>query len=292
MSHLLKIKTKDGYIFKVLVELIQKYLKDACFVIDKKGISLTGVDTKTKKGTKLICVDLPRTNFTKYKCEDEPFYAGLNMVHFYRILKSIKKKDTLVMYVKKDDPLKLFIQKLQAGEDEDKAMVHSINITQVRPHRRDPPNNYGDPIIATSKEFQKLKSLNRISKTMAVTCKKGRIEFFCDKEEVYSGCVPFGDIDSDDEDGESKEVVDEDDEEDYKQNFDAENIIHLVKLGGTSNNIQIYPSVDLPLRFKMNAGPLGNVDVYIKSREAIDEEQEEESNDANIIIGSGDIILE
>jgi len=291
MSYLLKIKTKDGYTFKVLVELIQKYLKDACFVIDKKGISLTGVDTKTKNGTKLICVDLPRTNFTKYKCEEEPFYAGLNMVHFYRILKSIKKKDTLVLYVKKDDPLKLFIQKLQVGEDEDKAMIHSINITQVRPHRRDPPSNYGDPIIATSKEFQKLKSLNRISKTMTVTCKKGRIEFFCDKEEVYSGCVPFGDIDSDDEDGEGScdKKINEDDEEDYKQNFDSENIIDLVKLGGTSNNIQIYPSTDLPLRFKMNAGPLGNVDVYVKSRETIDEEQEEESN---ISVDSCDIVLE
>lgn len=285
MSYLLKIKTKDGYTFKVLVELIQKYLKDACFIIDKKGISLTGVDTKTKNGTKLICVDLPRTNFTKYKCDEDPFYAGLNMIHFYKILKSIKKKDTLVLYVKKDDPLKLYIQKLQIGEEEDKAMVHSINITQVRPHKRDPPNNYGDPIVATSKEFQKLKSLNRISKTMSVTSKKGRIEFFCDKEDVYSGYVPFGDIDSDDEGDDTKiNIEDDGDLEDYKQNFDSDNIIDLVKLGGTSNNIQIYPSPDLPLRFKMNAGPLGNVDVYIKSRETIDEEQQDEES-ANITIG-------
>ena len=205
--------------------------------------------------------------------------------------------------MKRDDPLKLFIQKLQVGEDEDKAMIHSINITQVRPHRRDPPNNYGDPIIATSKEFQKLKSLNRISKNMTVSSKKGRIEFFCDKEEVYSGCVPFGDIDSDEDSDTTtaatatssgkvdKEISEEEDEE-YKQNFDSENIIDLVKLGGTSNNIQIYPSMDLPLRFKMNAGPLGNVDVYIKSRETIDEEQEEEANVGNITIGSGDIVLE
>lgn len=288
MSKLWSVRSRDGYIFKVLVELVQKYLKDACFVIDKKGISLTGVDTKTKNGTKLICIDLPGNNFTKFKCEDEPFYAGLNMVHFYRILKSIKKKDTLILYVKKDDPLKLFIQKLQVGEDEDKAMVHSINITQVRPHRRDPPSNYGPPIIASSKEFQKLKSLNRISKIMNVTSKKGRIEFFCDKEDVYSGCVPFGDIDSDDEKGDEEDH----EEDEYKQNFDSENIIDLVKLGGTSNNIQIYASVDLPLRFKMNAGPLGNVDVYIKSRENIEEEQEEENNGSNLIIGVGDIILE
>lgn len=291
MSYLLKIKTKEGYIFKVLVELIQKYLKDGCFVIDKKGITLTGVDTKTKQGTKLICVDLPSTNFTKYKCDDKPFYAGLNMVHFYRILKSIKKKDTLVMYVKKDDPLKLFIQKIQAGEDEDKAIIHNINITQIHAQQHEPPNNYGDPIIATSKEFQKLKSLNRISKTMTVTCKKGRIEFFCDKEEVYSGCVSFGDIDSDDEDEDEKKPSKDEDDEEYKQNFDSENIIHLVKLGGTSNNIQIYPSLDLPLKFKMNAGSLGSVGIYIKSRETIDEEQEEESNLSSIVIGE-DIILE
>lgn len=292
MSYLLKIKSKEGYIFKVLVELIQKYLKDACFVINKKGISLTGVDTKTNSGTKLICVDLPCTNFTKYKCEDEPFYVGLNMVHFYRILKSIKKKDTLVLYVRKDDPLKLFIQKLQVGEDEDKAMIHSINITQVRSPHRDRPANYGNPIIANSKEFQKLKSLNKISKTMTVTSKKGRIEFYCNREEVYSGYVPFGDIDSDDEEErKDKEDDEDDDEEEYKQTFDSENIIDLVKLGGTSNNIQIYPSVNFPLRFKMNAGPLGSVDVYIKSNETIEEEQQEdEKSSSNITIG--DIVLE
>jgi hypothetical protein len=274
MSYLIKIKTKDGYAFKVLVELIQKYLKDACFVIDKKGITLTGIDSKT---TKLIYVDLPHTNFTKYKCGDQPFYFGVNMVHFYRMLKSIKKKDTLVLFVKAEDPLKLYIQKNQVGEDDGKATVHNINIvTQVRPNPIDLPCNYGDPIISTSKEFQKLKSLNRISKTMTVTCKKGRIEFFCDKEEVYSGCVPFGDVDSDDEDRD--EDMNEYPLDEYKQNFDSENIIDLVKLGGTSNNIQIYPSPDLPLRFKMNAGPLGNVDVYIKSRETIDEERDDELN--------------
>jgi hypothetical protein len=286
MSYLLKIKTKDGYTFKVLVELIQKYLKDGCFVIDKKGISLTGVDTKTKSGTKLICVDLPRTNFTKYKCEDEPFYAGLNMMHFYRILKSIKKKDTLIMYVRKDNPLKLYIKKLQVGEDEDKAMEHNINITQVRPHARDSPTNYGDPIIATAKEFQKLKSLNRISKIMSITGKRGRIRFTCDKEDVYSGSVPFGDIDSDDEE---EEEADEEEEE-YNQSFESENIIDLVKLGSTSNNIQIYTNFGLPLRFKMNAGPLGTVDIYIKSKETLEEEQEEDGGGSVDILVGGEVL--
>jgi len=278
MSYLLKIRTKDGYTFKVLVELIQKYLKDGCFVIDKKGISLTGVDTKTKQGTKLICVDLPKNNFHKYICDSEPIHVGLNMVHFYKMLKSIKKKDTLILYVKRDDPLKLFIQKLQVGEDEDKALVHSINITQMTPIRRDPPGNYGDPTVASPKEFQKLKSLNRISKIMSVTCRKKRIEFFCNKEGVYSGRVPFGDIDGDEDNEDSYTEETDIDEDEYEQEFDSENIIDLVKLGGTSNNIQVYVCKDLPLRFTMNAGPLGIVDIYIKSRETIIEDEQEEEN--------------
>ena len=284
MSKLFSLKTKDGYTFKVLVELIQKYIKDACFIVDKTGISLTGIDTKTRNGTKLICVDLPRTNFTKYKCEDETFYMGLNMIHFYKILKCIKKKDTLELYVNKNEPLRLYIQKLQVGDDEDKATIHNINITQVRPHKREPPLDYKDPIITTSKEFQKLKSLNKISNIMNVKSKGGRIEFLCDKEDVYSGCVPFGEIYSDDDENYEQE------EGEYNQNFDSQNIIDLVKLSSTSNNIQIYAScsdTDLPLRFKMNAGSLGTVDVYIKSREKIKGEQEEDADEERC--GGGNI---
>jgi DNA polymerase III sliding clamp (beta) subunit (PCNA family) len=264
----LKIRSREAYAFKVAIELCQRYLKDGCFVIDKTGIKLDGTDSKTSRGTKLINLDLPRSNFTKYKVPEPPLHVGLNMVHFYRMLKSIKKKDSLTLYILEKDPMNLFIQIHQNGEDEDKSAEKSIKITQARPCKSPLETGYGNPIIATAKEFQKMKTLSKISKTVTVTAKNGRIEFFCDKENVYTARVPFGDIDSDDEE-------DKTETEEYNQVFDAEQIIDLVKMGSMSNTIQIYATNDLPLYFHMNVGPLGTVSVYIKSREAIAEELED-----------------
>jgi proliferating cell nuclear antigen PCNA len=279
--YLLKIKTKDGHSFKVLSELIQKYVKDGCWTIDKNGMSLGGVDTKTAKGTKLICVDLPRYNFTKYACPSEPLMIGMNMVHFYKMLKSIKKKDnTLTLYILQDDPLKLYIQINQAGEDKKKGIVSHINITLVRPLIHDKPTGYGDPIIVTTKEFQKVKQLNKISKTIEVLHKGRTVDLFCDREGVYSKRVTLGDTEDDDEEEDEKEM---ENEEEYKQTFDSDQILDLVKTAGTSNTIQIYITPDLPVHFKMSVGSLGTIDLYIKSRETISEEEQddEENNNSN-----------
>lgn len=283
--YLLKIKTKDGHSFKVLSELIQKYVKDGCWTIDKQGMRLTGVDTKTQKGTKLICVDLPRYNFTKYKCPEEPLKIGMNMVHFYRMLKSIKKKDnTLTLFIEQDDPLKLYIQVNQAGEDKKKGIVGHINITLVRPLIHDQPNGYNDPIIITSKDFQKVKQLNKISKTMEISFKERTIDLFCNKEGVYSKKVTLGDTDEDDEEEEEPE---HNDDEEYKQSFESDQILDLVKTASTSNNVQIFITPDLPIHFKMNSGSLGTVDVYIKSKETIKEEQEQDEEE-NIASGTNE----
>jgi proliferating cell nuclear antigen PCNA len=278
--YLLKIKTKDGHSFKVLSELIQKCIKDGCWTIDKNGMFLTGVDTKTSKGTKMISVDLSKYNFTKYKCSEEQLMIGMNMVHFYRMLKSIKKKDnTLTLFIEENDPLKLYIQINQIGEDKRKGIIGHINITLVRPQIHDKPVGYNDPIIVTSKEFQKVKQLTKISKSMELSFKGRTVDLFCNREGVYSKRVTLGDTEYEDDEDDVLEN-DESEREEYKQTFDSDQILDLVKTASTSNTIQIYITPDLPLQFKMNVGSLGVVHVYIKSRESIFEEQEEDEEDS------------
>jgi proliferating cell nuclear antigen PCNA len=276
--YLLKIKTKDGHSFKVLAELIQKYVKDGCWNIDKNGMSLTGIDTKTTKGTKMIRINLPKTNFSKYKCPDEPLKIGMNMVHFYRMLKSIKKKDnTLTLFIEEQDPLKLYIQIHQSGEDKKKGIIGHININIMRLIIHDEPVGYYDPIIVTSKEFQKIKQLNKISKTMELSFNGKSIELFCNREGVYSKRVSLGDRDDDDDDDDERSQEDEE----YKQTFESDQLLDLVKIAGTSNNVQIFATPELPLHVKLNAGSIGTVDVYIKSKETIQEEEEE-----TIVVGN------
>jgi proliferating cell nuclear antigen PCNA len=292
--YLLKIKTKDGHSFKVLSELIQKCIKDGCWTIDKNGMFLTGVDTKTSKGTKMISVDLSKYNFTKYKCSEEQLMIGMNMVHFYRMLKSIKKKDnTLTLFIEENDPLKLYIQINQMGEDKRKGIIGHINITLVRPQIHDKPIGYNDPIIVTSKEFQKVKQLTKISKSMELSFKGKTVDLFCNREGVYSKRVTLGDTEHDEDEDEDEEEEEEFEREEYKQTFDSDQILDLVKTASTSNTIQIYITPDLPLQFKMNVGSLGVVHVYIKSRESIFEEQEEDEEDTltNGIVSNTDNAL-
>ncbi len=266
---LLIIRTREGYTFKVLAELLQNCIKDGCFIVSKKGIELTGMDTKTKNGTKLVCLEMPRKNFIKYQCPDTPLQIGLNLGHFYKMLKSIKKKDTLTLFIDESNPLNLGIEIHQNGDNN--STKSYVRITQVHPVQYDPLEGYEDPIITTSKEFAKIKQLNKISKTLLVTAGKQWIEFFCDKEEVYARNVRFGE---DEENIEEPDDADETDE--YKQTFETEQIIQLVKVAGLSNTIQIYPTSELPLKFTLNIGSLGTISIYIKSKETIEDEQEEE----------------
>ena len=185
------------------------------------------------------------------------------------MLKSIKKKDTLTLFIDEDNPLNLGIEIHQSGDNN--STKSYVRITQVHPVQYDPLEGYEDPIITTSKEFAKLKQLNKISKTLIVTARKQWIEFFCDKEEVYERKVQFG------EDEDSPNDEREDDIDNYKQSFPTEDIIQLVKVGGLSNTVQIYATNDLPLKFTLNIGSLGTLSIYIKSKESIEDEQDDET---------------
>ena len=256
--YLFKLQTKEGYTFKILVELIKKYIKDGCFIINKSGIKLNGIDTKTKRGTKLICVTLDALKISKFKVENN-LCIGINMVHFYTTIKQIKKKDQIILFIKKDEPLKLYINIIQTGEDEKKGVVGSVNITNVQPFQSEIPVGYENPVISPRTEFQKIKNLGKTYKIINITRKKKSLELFCDREDIYSKKVILGDTEEDDYDDDEK-----DEEQEYKNTYDYENIVDIVKLANTSNNILIYTHQDLPICFKMDAGSLGTVELYIK----------------------------
>ena len=265
----LSIKTKEGHAFKVLVELVQKYVKDGIWTISKQGMTLTGIDTKTRNGTKMVCVNLNHLNFTKYKCPDEPIVISVNMLHLFKMLKPIKKKDnTLTLFINEDDHHKLFITINHLGDTQKKGNVSSINISSSSPTVVHLPSEYSDPIVITSKDFQLIKTLNKVSKQMEVVVRGRSIGLHCVHNNVMSKSLTLGE-DDDDEDSDSKneQIIE------YRQMFDSELILDLVKIASTSNTIQIYTSPKEPICFKMNVGTLGTVELYIKSKEMIEEEE-------------------
>lgn len=288
--YLLKVQTNEAYSIKVLVELLQNYIKEACFVFDNEGISLTGMDTKRVNGTKLVILKLKQENFKNFyvsKHIQHPINVGVNVGHLYRMLKSIKKKDTLTLFIKESNKSELEIEIQQNGNST--ARSGNIKIQNIHPLSHVPQDEYTKSVVCTAKEFQELKSLNKISKYIKVVSTKGKFEFSCDKPDVYKGKVTLGCDDetisnnSHSNEEKTENLDDENDDfiDEYEQTFETEQIIQLIKVAGLSNTVQIFADPYMshrPLLFKLSIGHLGNISVFLKSKECIESKNDDEDS--------------
>lgn len=250
-------KTLEGYTIKVLAELLQNNMKTACFEVDSSGINLCMMDTNKHV---LISIDLRYQSFVKFRLKEKKLNIGINLNHFHKMLKSIKKKDSLILFITEDNPTDLGIRVIP--KENNRITTSYIKIQPLQILDIDVPVGYGNAIIIHSNEFQKMcKDMSNISNLMRIFAKEYQITFSCDADGVYSREAKFGEInDSDD-----SEIV-------YDEEYDTEKLIHIIKVAGLCQTIQVYPKKDLPLLFKTNVGTLGEISIYIKSRGQIEDD--------------------
>lgn len=266
--YLFQAKTDEAFVIKIVGELLSQRLKFAPFKVTPDGIFLLKMDPKKQQ---LIEISLEKTNFSPYKCS-KPIIFSVNTTHLYKMLKCIKKKDGLRLFIHEDDPHNLGICVEQRGEGN--RVTTFLKITMTHPEDIQKPEGYDPPIIIQSKQFQKMKNLHSIAETMTITSKLNYIKFFCDGGELYSRELVIGD-ENDEDNAHIKKV--------YKQNFNTQHITGLTKCAGQSSNVQVFVHEDLGLKIKMKAGALGEITVYIKSKELIQDEEEEKENDEDEI---------
>ena len=257
---LFQAKTDEAFVIKILGELLAQRLKFAPFKVTPDGIFLLKMDPKKQQ---LIEIALEKTNFSPYKCSKTIIFS-VNTTYFYKMLKCIKKKDGLRLFIHEDDPHNLGICIEQKGEGN--KVNTFLKITMTHPEDIQKPDGYDPPIIIQSKQFQKMKNLHSISDTMTITSKLNYIKFFCDGGELYSRELVIGE-ENDEDNSHIKNV--------YKQTFNTQHITGLAKCAGQSYNVQVFVHEDLGLKIKMKAGSLGEITVYIKSKELIQDEEEE-----------------
>lgn len=275
MTIIFKAKTQDAYVIKILAELLSYNIKTACFEVDENKISLCMMDYHRRI---LIDLELYAQYFTKYVFSDKinsgKMYLGINLNHFHRMLKSIKKKDSIQLFIDDAVPTELGIKVIP--KENNRVTISSVKIQSIQNLIIDVPTGYGKPVIVSSSEFQKMcKDMGSIGTSMHVTAKNFHIEFSCDAGGILKRKVQFGEIDdSDDEDN-------EDEQEEYDQEFVTEQLSRITKMAGLGSNMQIFPG--RPLLFRSNVGSLGKISIYIKSKEQLEMEshnvEEDEEDD-------------
>lgn len=276
-NFIFKAKTQEGTIIKNLFELLQQCIKTTCLEIDETGISMCSIDAQYKT---LIDFKLDRENFLLYECR-EPMIVGINVSHLHKMLKSIKKKDSIVLFISSHRPNEFAI-KIEPKENMTRSNISFVKIQGTHKYEVELPTGYGNPVVTSSTDYQKMcKDMSNISKTMEVISEGRVLHFICDAGELYSREVSFGNdepnpvgldrgIYSNLKEGKKMDEI-------FFHVYNTNTITKLVKMTGLSQNIQIYSKQELPLQFKLKVGSLGNISIYIKSNEQLSDEADEDA---------------
>ena len=271
-SIVFRFKTEEAHTIKVLAELLQRCLKSVCFEINSEGIRLNTMD-----GQKFILIDLflRRENLKNYKCT-EPMNIGINISHLYKMLKSIKKKDSVTIFIDKENPdhLGIKVEHIQNN----RVTSSFVKILNVQSMEIQLPEGYDHPYVITSSEYQKMcKDMATIGNSIHILATHSSINFSCDGGGLYSREVSFNEHE---QDGEAPNYDSKIDTE-YKASFNTQQLTQLMKIAGLSKNMQIYVKEDLPLMFKLGIGTIGEMRIFIKSRQQIESERDSEDSDGS-----------
>tara|TARA_B110000261_G_scaffold55348_1_gene65214 strand:+ start:9201 stop:10031 length:831 start_codon:yes stop_codon:yes gene_type:complete len=270
-----KCKTGEAYQIKVLAELLTNNIKNGCFNVNDEGLSLRMSDQPRKT---LVDLDLYSDNFSRYKFKNETnICLGLNLNHFHKMLKSIKKKDSLELFINSKSPNDLGIKTIP--KENTRVTTSEIKIQKIQNVELDLPVGYGKPVVIPSPDFQKMcKELSSIgSANIKIVASDNCIDFFADADDILKRKVRLGenyDSETDSEDEDSKKI--------YEATFTTDQFSRISKIAGLSNTMQIFPGNDiLPLLFRSSIGSLGKISIYIKSKELVDKEMGEHSDDSD-----------
>jgi len=253
-------KTREGYVFKVLFELLKNCVKSSSIKITKEGISITSIDTKKQL---LLVITMNRHNFNIFRAASV-FNISVNLTSFYNMLKTIKKKDGICLYIDNASPNKLHI--IKDDMDQSEKCANKIQIMKTQDIEYENPDDYKEPIIINAKKLQN--TLKEISTTKGriteISSNGSSIRFFCDNGSIMTADKTHGDI----------EIKTE---QNYNETFDSALLAKLQKILGLTQNVKVYSLESYPIKFDLNIGSLGTIIIFIKSREIIEQETSEEN---------------
>lgn len=254
MAILFKAKTNEGYVIKILSELLHNNIRLACLKIQSTGIYIRMMDSNRHV---LIDIELPRPQFNMYELTVPELHLGVNVGHLFKMLKSIKKKDAVMFNIDDTEPDNLI---LTVFPKESKRTVSAMIRTQPIQHISIPlPTGYEYPVNIGSSDFQQtIKDISYISESILFSMNNFSM-YICSnsQDSIYTKRIQFGE--EDDHTGEK-----------YSDAFYTEQFLRILKISSLSDSLQVFAGSDeKPLRIRSNIGCLGTISVFIKSQRQI-----------------------
>uniref|UniRef100_A0A6C0M123 Proliferating cell nuclear antigen PCNA N-terminal domain-containing protein n=1 Tax=viral metagenome TaxID=1070528 RepID=A0A6C0M123_9ZZZZ len=264
--------TREGYVIKGIIDtMLNNLTKDATITFDEHGVHSSCADAHS---VVLVSFDLLRKNFQNYICEYR-FTGNFVLKELHKTVKVVRKKDSITMYVRKDQPTKLvLVTSPQIVHDAPTSGIvssESVIFSLSEPIVHSSIDSYEYPYTMSSSNFQK------VAKKMASTIKGDNVDlhiqgttyvrFYCTNG-INESMSEFGTkADTSGADGAAAM---------YKGRFYTTMFGNLLKLQALAKELKIYAPVrnnKHPVKIEVNAGGLGTLSIYLKSCECIDTEK-------------------
>lgn len=164
IMHVLLVQTIQVYAFRTLLDALKEIITEANIHFDQDGIRIKTMDISH---TVLVHLKLEARNFEKYEYT-KPITIGVNMMHFYMLIKSITSSDLLTLYVDDDNKNVLGIQ----IENSSKKSIKNITMNLLDLNEKGfqiPKKTFDFIVNMPSVEFQKIcRDMNMITNILDI----------------------------------------------------------------------------------------------------------------------------
>lgn len=253
-----KCKTLEGHIFKAIIEILQNNFKVIYFDVSENGIGVRNIDDNNHV---MMDVRMHRDRFVIYQY-NKPINIGVHVDHMFKIIKNVKKQDSVFLVVYEDNPGILHI-------DIERDSVICCNSTlpmqtvQLRNIQLPEVGQYVHSMNVSSKDFFKIvKEISPISDKFEINTTPDQIRIISDNSGMYTKKITIGGSGS----KSSTETKDPWAEKDtIKQHYYTQEFAKFAKVSQISSMFKIQTGYEMPIWIQSNAGQLGDLHAYIKN---------------------------
>ena len=249
MSKFFEIKTIQSSAIKCMIEALKELLTDTVLEINETGIKIVTMDNAH---VILVHLKLHAEKFEYYECK-KPISIGINMLNFYKIIKTINNNDVLSLFVYEDDLNHLGV-KLENVEKNTRT-TYKINLLDLNNEKFEIPEvTFNSVVTLPASDFQKItRDMNNLAEFVEIKNVNNEIILtctgdFCTQETVLS-----------DKENDSIQITSENKDDIIQGNFSLKYLVLFTKCTNLSNTVELYLKNDYPLIIKYTVASLGNI---------------------------------
>ena len=249
-NYILEVKTVQSSAFRILIEALKEILTDANLEFDETGLKIMAMDSSH---TVLVHLKLHADNFEHYYINRSKLVVGINMINFFKLIKTMGNTDTLTLYVIEDNESTLGI-KLENIEKNSRTK-YELNLMDLNEdHMSIPPAEFDSVITMPSVDFQKIcRDMHNLADNIEIQSLGSQLIFRCNgdfaSQETIIGETNSGMV----------YIKNENPDEIVQGIFALKHLVLFSKCTNLCNSIEMYLKNDYPLIIKYLVASLGEI---------------------------------